>query len=96
MISASLDGDISLADLAKECRMSTAHFARAFRQSVGLSPHQWLLRRRVDQAKGLLRDRSLSLSDVAISCGFADQSHFIRVFRRMTCVSPGAWRRNLD
>jgi AraC family transcriptional regulator len=59
-----------------------------------LSPHQWLLRHRVEQAKMLLRDRTLSLSVVALSCGFADQSHFNRVFARLTGLSPGAWRRN--
>jgi AraC-like DNA-binding protein len=95
-LAANLEGDVSLADLANDCGVSVSHFSRAFRQSTGVSPHQWLLKRRADQAKSLLRDRTLSLSEVALSCGFADQSHFTRVFTRMTGVSPGAWRRNFE
>ena len=95
-LAANLEGDVSLADLANDCGVSVSHFSRAFRQSTGLSPHQWLLRNRVEQAKALLRDRTLSLSDVALSCGFADQSHFTRVFTRLNGFSPGAWRRNLE
>ncbi|MDI4232752.1 AraC family transcriptional regulator [Bradyrhizobium sp. 31Argb] len=95
-LAASLQGDISLADLANDCGISASHFARAFRQSTGLSPHQWLQQKRVDEAKVLLRERRLSLSEIALACGFADQSHFTRVFSRLTGVSPGVWRRNLD
>jgi AraC-like DNA-binding protein len=60
-----------------------------------MSPHQWLLKCRVDLAKDLLSNRKLLLSDIALACGFADQSHFTRVFARMTGASPGAWRRNI-
>ncbi|MCC8954189.1 helix-turn-helix transcriptional regulator [Bradyrhizobium sp. Pear77] len=95
-LAADLEGDISLADLASDCGLSASHFSRAFRQSTGLSPHQWLLRRRVELAKSLLSDRKLTLSEVALACGFADQSHFTRVFSRLAGTSPGAWRRNSD
>jgi AraC family transcriptional regulator len=95
MLAENLDGDVSLADLAKECRLSTAHFSRAFRQSLGMSPHQWLIERRVVTAKELLRSGKISLSDVALTCGFADQSHFTRVFTRCAGISPGAYRRAL-
>jgi AraC family transcriptional regulator len=94
-LAANLEGNVSLADLAAHCGVSVGHFARAFRRSTGLSPHQWLLRRRVDEAKGLMRNRTLSLSEVALACGFVDQSHLTRVFARQTGMSPGAWRRNL-
>jgi AraC family transcriptional regulator len=60
---------------------------------MGVAPHNWLLMRRIEIAKQKLRGRQLSLSDVAFACGFADQSHFTRVFTRMVGVSPGAWRR---
>jgi AraC-like DNA-binding protein len=83
-LAANLEGDVSLGDMAKDCGISMGHFARAFRQSTGLSPHQWLLQRRVEEAKTLLQKREASLSEVALSCGFADQSHFTRVFCRMT------------
>jgi transcriptional regulator GlxA family with amidase domain len=93
-LAANLEGDVALADLASDCGLSVSHFSRAFRQSTGSTPHQWLLHHRIEQAKGLLRDHTLSLSDVALSCGFADQSHFNRVFARLTDLTPGAWRRN--
>lgn len=90
-----IDGEISQAQLAQECGLSPSHFARAFRASTGMAPHQWLLHRRVDKAKDMLRDARLSLADVALACGFADQSHFTRVFSRITDVSPGVWRRDV-
>jgi AraC family transcriptional regulator len=95
LLAANLDGALALADVASECRLSVSHFSRAFRQSTGVAPHRWLLNRRVEMAKDLLRDREASLSQVALRCGFADQSHFTRVFSRRAGVSPGAWRRGV-
>jgi AraC-like DNA-binding protein len=91
-----LDGDTSVMVLARACGQSTKHFSRAFCQSIGLPPHQWLLQRRVDKAKQLLRDSRSPLADVAVDCGFADQSHFTRVFTRAVGISPGQWRRARD
>ncbi len=68
-------------------------FARAFRQTTGMPPHRWLLARRVDRAKELLAASPMRLADIALACGFADQSHFTKVFTRMAGTSPGAWRR---
>lgn len=93
LLDANLAGDLTLSMLAGACDLSTRHFTRAFRQSVGLSPHQWLLQRRVDKARELLRDPRLSLAEVAIACGFANQSHFTRVFTRLASITPGRWRR---
>jgi AraC-like DNA-binding protein len=95
-LAANLEGDISLADLANDCGLSASHFSRAFRQSTGMSPHRWLQQRRVDLAKSLLPDRSLSLASIALACGFADQSHFTRVFSNFVGISPGNWRRDCD
>ncbi|WP_207460505.1 AraC family transcriptional regulator [Azospirillum sp. SYSU D00513] len=92
MIAARLDGDIRLADLAAECRLSVGHFVRAFRRTTNITPYQWLLQRRVDHAKELMRDGTRTLGDVALDCGFADQSHFTRTFSRFAGVSPGVWR----
>lgn len=92
-LDAHLDGDVPLAGVARECGLSASHFSRAFRQSTGTSPHQWLLQRRVDRAMELLVEPRWSLTDVALACGFADQSHFTRVFTRIAGLSPGAWRR---
>jgi len=96
LISANLQGNISTGDLARECSLSTGHFARAFRRSTGLSPHQWLLRRRLDKAHALLRDRKRSLAEIARACGFFDQSHFTKAYTRLRGISPGAWRRQQD
>ena len=88
-----LDGKLSMTQLAAEFGLSVSHFSRAFRISTGLPPHQWLLRRRVSAAKQLMTAHVLPLSEVAISAGFANQSHFTRVFSSMVGISPGAWRR---
>jgi AraC-like DNA-binding protein len=93
MMSEGLREDVSLARLAAECGLSVRHFARAFRQSTGLPPHRWLLRFRVERATALMRNSTLSLAEIALACGFADQSHFTRVFAAMTGAGPGAWRR---
>ncbi len=92
MIAANLDGEIRLADLAAECRLSVGHFVRAFRRTANTTPYQWLLQRRIDHAKTLMRDGAQTLADVALACGFADQSHFTRTFSRLVGVSPRAWR----
>lgn len=92
MMTASNEG-VSLDRLASGCGLSTRHFARAFRNSTGVPPHRWLLKHRVERAKALLASRRLSLADVALTCGFADQSHFTRVFAATVGVSPGFWRR---
>ena len=93
LMSAGLTEELPLSRLASECGLSVRHFARAFRVSTGMPPHRWLLRHRVERAKELLRTRALSLADVAMFCGFADQSHFTRVFTAAAGTSPGVWRR---
>jgi AraC family transcriptional regulator len=92
-IEAHLDGDPSIADLARECRLSASHFARAFRQATGMPPHQWLTKRRVERAKKLVLEGSRDLAQIALDCGFVDQSHLTRVFARHEGHSPGKWRR---
>ena len=92
-LAARLEGDISLKEIAAECGLSVSHFSRAFRQSTGLPPHRWLLRHRVQVAKVLMEDNRQTLAQIAVATGFADQSHFTRVFAKHAGVSPGAWRR---
>jgi len=89
-----LGGKLSLQQIAAEFDLSVSHFSRAFRTSTGLPPHQWLLRQRVKAAKQLMSVRDLPLSEIAISAGFANQSHFTRVFSSVVGVSPAAWRRD--
>ncbi|WGD53102.1 AraC family transcriptional regulator [Bradyrhizobium sp. CB1650] len=88
-----LGGKITLEQIAAEFELSVSHFARAFRASTGLPPHQWLLRQCVKAAKQLMTVRELPLAEIAISAGFANQSHFTRVFSSLVGASPGAWRR---
>jgi len=88
-----LGGQLSLPQIAAEFGLSVSHFSRAFRISTGLPPHQWLLRQRVKAAKQLMSVRELSLSEIAISAGFANQSHFTKVFSAQLGISPAAWRR---
>ena len=91
-----LTGATPLDDIASACGLSVSHFSRAFRRSIGLSPHAWLLDKRVEAAKAMLRRREAPLSLIALACGFADQSHFTRVFTRRVGLSPGAWRKYLS
>lgn len=84
--------DISLSELARECQLSVSHFARAFRQSTGISPHQWLLARRIERAEALLAGSNLPLAQIAGLCGFSGQSHFSSVFKKRNGVSPKYWR----
>jgi AraC family transcriptional regulator len=89
---ADLTGATPLVKIAAACSLSSDHFARAFRRSTGLAPHAWLLRARVEHAMTLLRQRGSSLCEIALACGFVDQSHFTRVFVVRVGLTPGAWR----
>jgi AraC-like DNA-binding protein len=84
---------VSRAQVARECGLSVSHFNRAFRQSLGITPHQWLVGHRLARAKDQLLNTRASLAEVATDCGFADQSHFTRVFTNHEGSSPGKWRR---
>jgi AraC-like DNA-binding protein len=95
ILDAHLDGEISQSVIARRCGLSPGHFARGFRVSTGLAPHQWLLRRRVDRAKDLLRRTDTPLAAVARLSGFSDQSHLTRVFVGFVGIPPGAWRRQV-
>ena len=89
-----LDEAVPLAELARACKLSPGHFARAFRQTTGRPPHRWLMEQRIEKAKPLLVNSTLSLAQIARTCGFADQSHFTRVFAQLVQSSPGQWRRH--
>ena len=91
-LSAHLSDDPTVAELARECGLSSGYFSRAFRKTTGVTPHQWLIRKRVERARGLLLGNGLGLADIALVCGFVDQSHFSRVFAKFEGDSPGRWR----
>ncbi|MBD9528802.1 helix-turn-helix domain-containing protein [Paracoccus sp. PAR01] len=87
------EGDkVSIADIAEALNLSRHGFFRAFRDSTGVTPYQWLLNQRIERARRLLATTDLSLVEVALTCGFSDQSHFTRVFGRIEGMSPGRWR----
>ena len=81
-----------LADLAALVGLSPAYFCTAFRQSTGTPPHAWQRARRVERAQGLLLHADLPVAEVALACGFANQSHFTRVFREVTGTTPARFR----
>ena len=93
LLAAKLDGDLSMAEIAVECRLSARHFSRAFAQSFGTTPHRWQLNYRVDVAKALLLHGQKQIAEVAVATGFASQAHFARVFATFVGESPSDWRR---
>jgi AraC family transcriptional regulator len=94
LIDARLDGDLSVAELAGSCGLSGSSFRRAFKKTTGVTPHRWLMQRRVDRAKDLLfRQPTMPLAQIALASGFADQSHFTHVFTAIVGAAPGEWRR---
>ena len=92
-IDANLDTAIRNDDLAAIARLSVFHFNVAFRNSIGESPHEYIIRRRMERAQGLMLSTEMPLSEIAAECGLADQAHFTRLFHRLDGESPGAWRR---
>jgi len=92
-VDAHLSARILVADLSAIVQRSEAHFARAFKKTFGVSPHAYVLRRRVDQASHLMLVSDDSLSDIALACGMTDQAHLCKIFRQMTGQTPAAWRR---
>jgi AraC-like DNA-binding protein len=93
-IDAHLAQNISLEALAEVAGLSRCHFARAFKQSVGIAPHSFVMQRRLERAERLLAETDFSLCQVALDSGFSDQSHFSSCFRRHFGVSPRSFRRS--
>jgi AraC family transcriptional regulator len=87
-------GSSLLADVARACGLSRQYFTKAFKATTGVTPHRWLQLHRVEAAKRLLADSTLPIVDIAIKCGFADQSHLTRVFTNIVGTSPARWRRD--
>ena len=91
-VEAHIDQDIALADLATMAGMSAHYFSELFKQSLQLSPHQYVLRRRIERARKLLNDPAITVFEAAVRSGFADQSHFTKTFRRVVGVTPSGYR----
>jgi AraC family transcriptional regulator len=94
-VHAKMEDDLSLDEMAQSVGLSTAHFARMFRKSTGETPHQFVLRRRLERAKAMLCAPEARVLDVAVACGFKTQQHFAQVFRDVWGVSPTEYRQDL-
>lgn len=88
-----LGEDLSLNDIANELGMSSYYFCNLFKRSTGVSPHQYLIRQRVERAKLLLKQPGRTVTAIALDCGFANQSHFARCFRHHTGLNPKEFRK---
>ena len=91
-IRGNLASNISVSELAVLVQMSPSHFARTFKASFGVTPYRFVMQERIDEARTMLKDRELSASQVAMAFGFASQSHFVKVFRQFTGVTPKQYR----
>jgi AraC family transcriptional regulator len=89
-----LTGTIAVAELAACVGLSEAHFARAFKQTVGMAPHRFVIERRLERGKRMLADTDDTIAHIAAACGFADQAHFSRAFSQAFGVSPSALRKS--
>jgi AraC-like DNA-binding protein len=89
-----LSESVDLAALAAIAGLSVYHFARAFKQSAGVTPHHYLVKRRIERAQEMLARTELPLPEIALTTGFSDQSHLARHFRQMLGVTPGQFRRS--
>ena len=91
-IDSHLGENVRIETLATLVGLSAYHFARAFKQSIGVPPHEFILRQRLERAGQMLHGTELPLSEIAVAVGFSDQSHFARHFRRQTGITPSAAR----
>jgi AraC family transcriptional regulator len=92
-LAANIRENVSLEYVASLCDLSAPNFARLFKRSAGMTPYQWFIHQRLAHAKFLLEASEDPLPEIALACGFADQSHFTRTFSGIEGISPGAWRR---
>lgn len=95
LVESSLDQDLTLEALADEVGYSRAHFLRMFRESMGMTPHQYVIQRRIAHAEKLLAANQLGVAEIALACGFSSQAHLTLAFRKRTGVPPAEYRRSL-
>ena len=94
LVQAKMEDDLGLDEMAQSVGLSTAHFGRMFRKSTGETPHQFVLRQKIERAKAMLRAPNARVLDVAVACGFKTQQHFAQVFRDVCRVSPTEYRQD--
>jgi AraC family transcriptional regulator len=93
-VDANLAAKIRIEDLAAFLGLSASHFCRVFKSTFGVSPRDYVARRRIEVAQGLMLTTDDTLSAIALSCGMSDQSHFTRLFHRIVGETPNSWRRS--
>ena len=93
IIESRLEGDLSLQELAAAVGYSRSHFLRAFHATTGVTPHRYVLNRRIERARQLLANADMSIAQVAYRCGFSSQAHFALAFRKVCGLTPGEYRR---
>lgn len=92
-VDAHIAGRVLVPSLSAVVNLSEAHFSRMFKQTLGLTPHAFVLRRRLELAARLMLESTESLTDIALCCGFTDQAHLCKLFRQSMGATPAAWRR---
>jgi AraC family transcriptional regulator len=92
-IDANLGASLSCETMARLAKLSVSHLSRAFKCTFGYSPHEFLVRRRLQRSQDLMLQTDAPLAQIALECGFADQAHLSRAFRRITGERPSSWRR---
>jgi AraC family transcriptional regulator len=90
-----LDTNLSIADIAAQLGMSSYYFQRLFKRSMGITPYQYVIQQRIEQAKGLLKHKELAIADIAFRCGFKNQGHLTDTFRKCLRTTPKAYRDSL-
>jgi AraC family transcriptional regulator len=93
IMEARLASDLSIGEIAEACSLSRGYFIRAFRVATGVTPHRWLMQRRVHEARRMIEESDRPLAEIAAACGFSDQSHLTRHFTQIIGVPPGRLRR---
>lgn len=88
-----LKGHLLIGDVAAKLHLSSSHFAKAFKNSVGMSPYAWFQNARLAYSMELMTGTTLTLAQIALECGFTDESHFSERFDRFVGMRPGRWRR---
>jgi len=92
-VAANLSERLLTSDLASLAQLSTGHFARAFKASLGVSPRAYINEQRIAAAKAMMLSTDMALSEIALASGLTDQAHFCRAFKRSVGSTPAAWRR---
>jgi AraC-like DNA-binding protein len=95
-IEANIDRPLRIWDLSARVNLSDTHFSRAFKHTFGLTPHAYVVQRRLETASRLMVETADSLTEIALRCGLCDQSHLTRLFRRHMGAPPAVWRRHQE